>query len=114
MIPHKTSLGAAALGRVKCFDGCPLSYNATKKFCVRDALKCVRLKPRSRFCCLGDVAIVCGWTKSAIINKFEAKRAGANREWHLKRNKARTERKNQLSNNADLKKVIDELATYGY
>jgi len=63
MIPHKTAIGAAAIGRVKCFDGCPLSLNSTKKFCVRDALRCVRLKPKARFCVLGDVAVVCGWTK---------------------------------------------------
>lgn len=114
MIPHKTPIGAAALGRVKCFDGCPLTYNATKKFVVNDALKCVRMKPRSRYCCIGDVATVCGWTKGAIINKFEAKRAGANREWHLKKQKAVQDRKQRISKINDLKKVNEELAKLGY
>lgn len=114
MLPHKKALGAAALGRVKCFDGCPLNYNNTKKFVVRDALKCVRLKPRSRYCCIGDVAEQCGWTKSAVINRFEAKRMGNNREWHLRRVKAQTDRRKRLQNNAELKNVNAELAKLGF
>ena len=114
MIPHKTPIGAAAIGRVKCYDGCPLSLNATKKFVVRDALKCVRLKPRSRHCCLGDVATVCGWTKGAILNKFEAKRVGKNREYYLKKRKTCQDKKKALEKNADLKKVNEELAKLGY
>ena len=114
MLPHKTPIGAAALKRVQCFDGCPLSLNAKKKFVVRDALKCVRLKPRARFCCLGDVAETCGWTKSAILNKFEAKRAGKNREWHLKRVQAKKTKQSKIQNNAEIKKVNEELAKLGY
>lgn len=114
MLPHKTPIGAAALGRVKCFDGCPLTFNAKKKFVVTDALKCVRMKPRSRYCCIGDVATVCGWTKGAVINKFEAKRAGANREWHLKKQKASEDRNTKNSKINDLKKVNEELAKLGY
>ena len=114
MIPHKTPIGAAAFGRVKCFDGCPLNLNATKKFVVRDAFKCVRLKPRSRHCCIGDVAAQCGWTKGSVINKFEAKRTLSNRKWHLKRTQATTERTKKLANNAELKKVNEELAKLGY
>lgn len=114
MLPHKTPIGAAALGRVKCFDGCPLSLNAKKKVVVRDALKCIRLKPRARFCNLGEVATTCGWKKGAIINKFEAKRVGNNREWHLKRTKASADKVKALSKNSDLKKVNDELAKLGY
>ena len=114
MIPHKTPIGAAAFGRVKCFDGCPLNLNTTKKFVVRDALKCVRLKPRSRFCCLADVAAQCGWTKGAIVNKFEAKRTGANKKWHLKRKTTQTAKVAKLANNSEFKKVNEELAKLGY
>lgn len=114
MLPHKTPRGAAALKRCKVYDGCPLSLNAKKKLVVRDALKCIRLKPRARYCCLGDVATTCGWTKGAIINSFEAKRVGKNREWYLNKVKASKAKKAQLEKNADLKKVNDELATLGY
>jgi len=114
MLPHKSPIGAAAFGRVKCFDGCPLSLNAKKKFVVRDALKCVRMKPRARFCNIADVATVCGWTKGAIINKFEAKRSGANREWHLKRKQQEKERNGKLNKSAELKKVNEELEKLGY
>ena len=114
MLPHKTSLGQAALGRIKTFDGVPLTYNSKKKVVIRDALKVVRLKPRSRFCNLGEVATTCGWTKGAIINSFEAKRAGKNREWHLKRVKALKERKEKLEKVQELKKINTELAELGY
>jgi large subunit ribosomal protein L13Ae len=114
MLPHKTPLGQAALGRVKCFDGVPLSLNAVKKVVVQDALKCVRLKPRARFCCLGDVATVCGWTKGGIINSFEAKRIGKNREWHLKRVKTVKDRKAKLDKSEEIKKINAELAKLGY
>ena len=114
MLPHKTPRGAAAFRRCKTYDGCPLSLNAKKKMVVQDALKCVRLKPRARFCCLADVAVICGWTKSGVINSFEAKRIGKNKEWYLNKVKAQKERKEKISKNADLKKVNEELAALGY
>jgi len=43
MIPYKTSKGAAAMGRLKCFDGCPVSANAMKKKVIPDALKAAKL-----------------------------------------------------------------------
>ena len=112
MLPHKKPIGASALKRLTCYDGCPLGLNNVKKFVVRDALKCVRLKPRSRFCVLGDVATTCGWTKGSIINKFEAKRIGKNREWHLNRVK-KTQAKNSVKN-AEVDKINTELAQLGY
>ena len=114
MVPHKTPIGAAAMKRLTCYDGCPLSLNNKKKMVVRDALKCIRLKPRARYCCLGDVATVCGWTKAAIINSFEAKRVEKNREWHLKRVKTCKAEKDRVRNNEGLKKINAELAKLGY
>ena len=38
MLPHKTPMGQAALGRVKCFNGCPLSLNNKKKVVINEAL----------------------------------------------------------------------------
>jgi large subunit ribosomal protein L13Ae len=114
MLPHKTPRGAAAYKRVKTFDGCPLSLNSKKKVVVRDALKCIRLKPRAKYCCLGDVAVTCGWTKSAVINSFEAKRVGKNKEWYLNKVKTQQAKKQKLANVADLKKVNEELAAFGY
>jgi large subunit ribosomal protein L13Ae len=114
MLPRKTDKGAAALGRLKCFDGCPLSLNAKKKMCIPDALKVVRLKPRSKYSCVGDIARECGWTKGDLIDSLEAKRQARNHEWHLKRVKRIKDRKSALKNNGDIKKINDELAQYGY
>jgi large subunit ribosomal protein L13Ae len=114
MLPHTTPKGAASLGRLKCFDGCPLSLNAKKKMCVPDALRVVRLKPRSKYCNIGDIARECGWTKGDLIDSLEIKRQGKNREWHNRRVKKCKERKATLKNNTEIKKINDELSQYGY
>lgn len=114
MLPHKTPKGAAALGRLKCFDGVPLTYNQKKKVVVSDALKVVRLKPRSRFCVLGDVVAQCGWTKGEILAGYETKRQARNHEWHLKRVEKDQRNKKALKQNGDYAKITKELEQYGY
>jgi large subunit ribosomal protein L13Ae len=114
MLPHKTPKGAAAVGRLKCFDGVPLSLNAKKKMVVPDALKSVRLRPRSKYCNIGDVAKECGWTKQELINTLEAKRTAKNREWYLRKVKTSKNTKNVVKTNQALNKVNEELAGYGY
>ena len=39
MIPHKTKRGAAALARLKVFEGVPSPYDKIKKMVIPDALK---------------------------------------------------------------------------
>ena len=43
MLPHKTPRGAAALGRLKVFDGIPFPYDQKRRLVVPDALKVLRL-----------------------------------------------------------------------
>jgi len=114
MLAHTTPLGSAALGRLKCFDGVPLSMNRKKRVVVPDALKCVRMRPGSKFCKLAEAAIVCGWTKSDLLNNLETGRLSRNKEWHLQRVKLNTERRNKINNNNEIKKINEELAKYGY
>ena len=95
MIPYKTAKGTAAMGRLKCFDGCPVSANTMKKMVIPDALKAVKLAPRAKYAVLGNVAKDCGWTQQELIDELEEKRITKNHEWHVK-------------------KVNDELAKYGY
>lgn len=114
MLPHKTPKGAAALGRLKCFDGVPLSYNTKKKMVVPDALKIVRLKPRARFCCIGEVARECGWTKGDLIDSLEQSRLSKNHKWFSLKKKQTTERRKVLKANAEINKVNQELAAFGY
>jgi len=53
MVPHKTQRGAAALERLKCFEGVPPAYAAVKRLVVPDALQVLRLQHGHRFCKLG-------------------------------------------------------------
>ena len=114
MIPHKTPKGAAAMGRLKCFDGVPLSFNSKKKMCIPDALKMVRLKPRARYSNVGEVARECGWTKGDLIDTLEQRRMTKNHKWFTDRKNKTTERRKVLKNNAEINKVNAELATLGY
>ena len=63
MIPHKIARGAAALGRLKVFDGIPYPYDHKSRMVVPEALKIVQLKDNRKFCVLGDLATLSGWTK---------------------------------------------------
>jgi large subunit ribosomal protein L13Ae len=114
MLPHKTKKGAAALGRLKCFDGCPLTWNSKKKLVAPDALKVVRLKPNSRHCRQGDVATHCGWTKADLLRDLEVQRVRRNSQWHKNRVKKCKENADKLKNNNALNEVNKELEAYGY
>jgi large subunit ribosomal protein L13Ae len=62
MVPHKTARGAAALERLKCFEGVPPPYDKVKRLVVPDALQVLRLQHGHRFCKLGQLAqSVSGW-----------------------------------------------------
>ena len=50
MVPHKTARGAAALQRLKLFEGVPPPYDRKKKQVVPAALRVLRLKPGRKFC----------------------------------------------------------------
>lgn len=114
MIPYKTAKGAAAMGRLKCFDGCPVSLNSMKKMIIPDALKVVKLKPRAKYAVLGNLAKECGWTKQQLIDELETKRVEKNHEWYINKTKTEKEKEKQFKGNAELKKVNEELAKYGY
>ena len=56
MVPHKTNRGAAALERLKTFEGIPPPYDKVKRMVVPDALKVLRLQHGHKSCQLGDLA----------------------------------------------------------
>lgn len=56
MIPHKTKRGAAALERLKVYEGVPPPFDKQKRLVVPDALKVLRLQHGHKFCKLGDLA----------------------------------------------------------
>ena len=93
MVPHKTARGAAAMGRLKVFEGIPFPYDQRKRMVVPQALKVLRMKAHRNFCCLGDLAEQTGWNKKEIVSKLEEKRKIKSEKFHklkLAKEKART------------------------
>ncbi len=56
MVPHKTKRGAAALERLKVYDGVPPPFDKQKRLVVPDALKVLRLQHGHKYCKLGDLS----------------------------------------------------------
>lgn len=50
MVPHKSARGAAALERLKLFEGVPPPYDRKKRMVVPEALRVLRLKPGRKYC----------------------------------------------------------------
>jgi len=113
MIPHKTARGAAALNRLKVFDGCPPPYDKVKKVVVPNAFRITRLKPGRRFCALGRLAADIGWKYRDLIAKLEDKRRVRAAAFYQKR-KADIALRAKATKAADLSKVNPKLAALGY
>lgn len=74
MLPHKTPKGNDALGRLKVFEGIPFPYDHKKRMVIPDALKIVRIRENRKFCVLGDLAKLVGWTRKDVVERLEEKR----------------------------------------
>lgn len=84
MVPHKTARGAAAMGKLKLFEGVPAPYDTKKRQVIPDALRCVKLTSFRKFCKLGDLSSEVGWGKRDLIEKLEDKRRERGANWHKK------------------------------
>ena len=74
MIPHKTKRGAAALARLKAYEGVPPPYDRMKRMVIPDALKVLRLQPGHKYCLLGRLSSEVGWHHYDTIKELEEKR----------------------------------------
>ncbi|PKA59850.1 60S ribosomal protein L13a-4 [Apostasia shenzhenica] len=74
MIPHKTKRGAAALARLKAYEGVPPPYDKLKRMVIPDALKVLRLQPGHKYCLLGQLSKEVGWGYYDTIKELEEKR----------------------------------------
>ena len=113
MLPHKTARGAAALGRLKVFEGIPAPYDTKKRQVIPDALRAVKLSSFRKFCVLGELSSQVGWGRKNLIENLEEKRRNRADSWHKKR----VAQANKVRNALGLKeigKVKAELAQYGY
>lgn len=74
MIPHKTKRGAAALARLKAYEGVPSPYNKMKRMVIPDTLKVLRLQPGHKYCLLGCLSLEVGLNHYDTIKELEKKR----------------------------------------
>ncbi|KAI9218112.1 ribosomal protein L13 domain-containing protein [Blastocladiella britannica] len=74
MIPHKTARGAAALARVKVFEGIPAPWDRYKRMVVPAALRVLRLKPGRKYTRVGRLSHEVGWKYQDVVAKLEEKR----------------------------------------
>ena len=113
MLPHKTSRGAEALGRLKVFEGVPAPYDTKKREVVPDALRAVKLSSFRKFCTLGDLSSEVGWGKKTLVEKLENKRRERASAWHKKR-VANANSVRKALNLKEINAVRAQLASYGY
>ncbi len=113
MLPHKSARGAAALGRLKVFEGVPAPYDTKKREVVPDALRAVKLSSFRKFCTLGNLSSEVGWGKRTLVENLENKRRERAAAWHKKRIESANKVRKAL-NLKEIDKVRAELATFGY
>jgi large subunit ribosomal protein L13Ae len=101
MLPHKISIGAQALGRLKIFEGVPAPYDTKKREVIPDALRAVKLSSFRKYCTLGDLSGEVGWGKKNLIANLEDKRKQRASAWHKKR----VESENKVRKALNLKEI---------
>lgn len=113
MLPHKTKRGAAALERLKVFEGCPEPFDKKKKMVVPAALRVLRLKPGRSYTTVGRLSHEVGWKYQAILGKVEADRIEAGKKyWEAKRTSQKA--KKTSSPSPAVAKIDASLASLGY
>ena len=85
MLPHKTARGAAALGRLKVFEGIPAPFDKQKRMVVPMALQVTRLRPGRDFCHLGELASQLGWVHAGLIKRLEEARKVGSAAFYAKK-----------------------------
>lgn len=70
MIPHKTARGAAAMERLKTFEGVPPPYDKKKRVVVPQALRVLRLKPGRKYCTVGRLGHEFGWKYQDVVSRY--------------------------------------------
>ena len=88
MVPHKTSRGAEAMGRLQCFDGVPAPYDKKKRMVVPDAYRVSHLRPDRAYISLGHLADQFGWKYGHLIQRLEKQRLAESKEYHEKKTSA--------------------------
>uniref|UniRef100_A0A7S2NVN0 60S ribosomal protein L13a n=1 Tax=Zooxanthella nutricula TaxID=1333877 RepID=A0A7S2NVN0_9DINO len=110
MVPHKTARGAAAMDRLKCFEGMPHPFDRKKRVVLPAALKVLRLRPERRFCKLGDLSKEFGWKHQDLIKRLEDQRKVKSAAFHKKKTatkRARIDAAKAVKVSAEDRKVLE-------
>ncbi|MCJ1442617.1 MAG: 60S ribosomal protein L16B [Stictis urceolatum] len=114
MMPHKTARGAAAMERLKVFEGVPPPYDKKKRMVVPQALRVLRLKPGRKYCTVGRLSHENGWKYRDVVDRLEERRKVKGAAYYEKKRAI----KRQLGEAQKTAKVDDkvkkQLADYGY
>ncbi|KAL3710356.1 60S ribosomal protein L16A, partial [Talaromyces marneffei ATCC 18224] len=114
MIPHKTARGAAALERLKVFEGVPPPYDKKKRVVVPQALRVLRLKPGRKYCTVGRLSHEVGWKYQDVVSRLEERRKVKSSAYY-ERKKAIRRQLAQAQKTAKVDdKVKSQLAELGY
>jgi large subunit ribosomal protein L13Ae len=114
MVPHKTPRGAAALQRLKVFEGVPPPYDRIKRMVVPTALRVLRLKPGRKYTRVGRLSAEVGWKYADVVAKLEEKRkTRGTKMFEASKQKKATIAK-ALIKSKDVQTVKSQLATLGY
>jgi len=114
MIPHKTARGAAALDRLKVFEGVPPPYDKKKRMVVPQALRILRLKPGRKYCTVGRLSHEVGWKYKDVVARLEERRKAKGAAYHQQK---KTQRRLQAEAKKTAKvddSLKQELASYGH
>jgi len=90
MVPHKTARGAAALERLKLFEGVPPPYDRKKRFVVPEALRVLRLKPGRKYCTVKRLSHEVGWGYKDVVDRLEEKRKIKAAAFHERKSAAKS------------------------
>ncbi|ORZ08967.1 60S ribosomal protein L16 [Absidia repens] len=115
MVPHKTARGAAALDRVKLFEGVPPPYDRVKRVVVPDALRALKLKPGRKYTTIGRISHEVGWKYQDVVAKLEDKRKAKSAAYYQRKQALLAIQKKAVESKADAVKDINaSLAAVGY
>ncbi|KAK1293526.1 60S ribosomal protein L13a-4 [Acorus calamus] len=115
MIPHKTKRGAAALARLKAYEGVPPPYDKMKRMVIPDALKVLRLQAGHKYCLLGHLSKEVGWGYYDTVKELEEKRKNKSQiMYERKKQLAKLRTKAEKSIEEKLGAQLDILAPLKY
>ncbi|KAF7347758.1 60S ribosomal protein [Mycena venus] len=111
MTPHKSARGAAALERLKLFEGVPPPYDRKKRMVVPEALRVLRLKPGRKYCTVKRLSHEVGWGYKDVVDRLEEKRKIKAQAFHERKIAAVKLRQKALADNGA---SFEKLKQLGY